>query len=180
MRYTVILILLAALAVAAPLVGTGEGAEGQENLIDGKFIINGDGTVSDVSTRRLLGRGYADAKGSTLMWQRSGNENMPWQEAMLHCEALELAGHKNWRLPSLLELMDLVEKDKKTRPKINTDVFPETKSARYWTGKERRPERPEDAEFFGAYFVDFKKGREGAFGAHRKYYIRCVREVRTE
>jgi len=40
-----------------------------------------------------------------LEWALSTNgADLPWPEAVAYCEALELAGHVDWRLPSLGEL----------------------------------------------------------------------------
>lgn len=45
-----------------------------------------------------------------LEWATTSNgENMPWPEAIAYCEALNLAGHADWRLPTLDELADLHE-----------------------------------------------------------------------
>lgn len=40
-----------------------------------------------------------------LEWARATNgENIKWPDAVAYCEDLELAGHGDWRLPSLEEL----------------------------------------------------------------------------
>lgn len=47
-----------------------------------------------------------------LEWTvESNGENIKWPEAVEYCEDLELAGHSNWRLPSLDELEALHEPD---------------------------------------------------------------------
>ena len=62
----------------------------------GRFTDNGDGTVTDNCTG--------------LMWQK---ETPPaeymWDEAIEHCENLELAGHTEWRLPNIRELQSIVD-----------------------------------------------------------------------
>lgn len=47
-----------------------------------------------------------------LEWARATNgANIKWPEAVAYCEALELAGHGDWRLPSLAELESLHDSD---------------------------------------------------------------------
>jgi len=65
---------------------------------DGRFIDNGDGTVTDNCTG--------------LMWQKvTGNRErgLDWCSALDYCESLELAGHNDWRLPNLRELQSIVD-----------------------------------------------------------------------
>ena len=63
--------------------------------MEGRFVDNGDGTVTD----RCTG----------LMWQKVtalGRYN--WKEALQYCDQLQLAGHTDWRLPNVLELQSIV------------------------------------------------------------------------
>jgi len=61
-----------------------------------RFVDNKDGTVSDVATG--------------LMWARADSGRaMDWQRALAYCEGLELAGHRDWRLPNAKELQSIVD-----------------------------------------------------------------------
>jgi len=61
-----------------------------KRLFAGKFVDCGDGTVADY----LAGR----------MWQKiHAPERMTQQEAITYCESLTLAGHTDWRLPTIEE-----------------------------------------------------------------------------
>lgn len=63
---------------------------------DGKYIDNGDGTVTDVS--------------NGLMWEaRVEKGSVPWKAAQEYAEKLALAGHSDWRLPTQDELMSLYQ-----------------------------------------------------------------------
>ncbi len=55
---------------------------------------NGDGTVTDLHTG--------------LMWQKAAGEPVIWREAVSGAEARELAGHEDWRLPTIKELYSLI------------------------------------------------------------------------
>ena len=52
----------------------------------GRFIDNGDGTVTDTSRK--------------LMWQKGDNGNeVTFEQAQEYCRNLRLGGHADWRLP---------------------------------------------------------------------------------
>ena len=55
------------------------------------FSDNGDETISDSQTQ--------------LMWQKADNPTWPAEP----CKSLRLAGHKDWRLPTVAELRTLVD-----------------------------------------------------------------------
>ncbi|HZN58167.1 MAG TPA: DUF1566 domain-containing protein [Planctomycetota bacterium] len=64
----------------------------------GRFVDNGDGTVTDTCTG--------------LMWQKdTGNDakRLVWCNALAYCEDLELGGHDDWRLPNVRELQSILD-----------------------------------------------------------------------
>ena len=85
-----------------------------------RFVDNGDGTITD--TR--LG----------LMWSKDTlcKEEVDHAGAEKLCTDLQLAGHTDWRLPTVDELFALADRTRHS-PAINTDAFPDTKSDWYWT-----------------------------------------------
>ncbi len=119
------------------------------------FRVNGDGTVTDLSTG--------------LMWQQSETRPMTWQQALAFCEELELAGHGDWRLPSIRELQTLVEAGP-GEPAVDEKIFPGCRPEPYWSST-TRSERPAFA-----WTMDFATGREydGGYKA-RLYPVRAVR-----
>lgn len=63
---------------------------------DGRFTDNGDGTVSD--------------KKTGLMWAKESSEkNMVFSEAEQYCKNFNEGNHKDWRLPTVEELLSLVD-----------------------------------------------------------------------
>jgi hypothetical protein len=82
----------------------------------GKFIDNGNGTVTDT--------------GTGLMWQQGISGVYIWQEALSYCENLSLAGYDDWRLPNIHELQSLVDYNS-YNPAINTLYFPIASSSFY-------------------------------------------------
>ena len=68
-----------------------------------------------------------------LMWSR---ENVPggsmnWKAAAEACNVLKLGGHSDWRLPTIRELLTLVDYERHD-PAIDTEAF-KCESAYYWT-----------------------------------------------
>lgn len=106
----------------------GDALFGQDaNYLSGStmsFIDLGDGTVLDLNTG--------------LMWQQVPiNQNFTWQEAVDHCESLELAGYDDWRIPSLKELFS-ISNFGLSWPYLDTDLFELasgqiTKDEQYWS-----------------------------------------------
>ncbi|MBI9059755.1 MAG: DUF1566 domain-containing protein [Labilibaculum sp.] len=61
-----------------------------------KYTKNDDGTITD--------------SASGLMWAQADNgEAMNWETALAYCEASELAGHNDWRMPNVKELQGIVD-----------------------------------------------------------------------
>lgn len=135
--------------------------------IDGPYVDNGDGTVTD--------------QGTQLMWQQSndGNEYV-WEDACNYCESLILAGHSDWELPDIFQLESLLDENYSLY--INNNYFPDVQQGsvldfrtwRFWSGSEF-------TNFPGdAWIVRFLDG--GAYGESQTEanYARCVRSVAPE
>jgi hypothetical protein len=104
------------------------------------FVDNGDGTVSDNSTR--------------LMWQQDESNLMNWSNALSYCEGLSLANHDDWRLPNIKELESIVD-DAKYNPAIDKNYFPyvSASAAFYWSSSTC------GNDINKAFFVYFTDGR---------------------
>ncbi len=102
--------------------GAGEAFSGQDAQYAGaqpRYVDNGDGTVTDMNTG--------------LMWQQDPGAKVTYLEAVSGAEALELAGHADWRLPTIKELYSLIvfsgvdpsgqETEESAVPFIDTDYF---------------------------------------------------------
>lgn len=84
---------------------------------EGRFIDNGDGTVTDTCTG--------------LMWQQGSGPNGTWCSALAYCEELELAGHGDWRMPNIMELQSITDFEN-AFPALDP-VFESSVSGTYWT-----------------------------------------------
>ena len=140
-----------------------------EAVIAADLKDNGNGTVTDKSTG--------------LMWQQKdyGETAATREDVSLYCKKLELAGYKDWRLPTCEELLSIVDTTK-SNPAINIIYFPDTKATYYWAS--------DIWGYFGSNpmfcIVDFKTGKsEGVYetnhpisGDGRSKCGRCVRAVK--
>lgn len=83
------------------------------------FQMTGLGTVRDTQTR--------------LEWQQAQGAMMTWSEAVVSCDTLSVAGHEDWRLPTIVELGSIFDRTK-AQPAVNTNVFGETPQQQWvWT-----------------------------------------------
>ena len=138
-----------------------------------RFIDNGDGTISDQATG--------------LMWPKSGLANVvttpatahtttgsywryTWENALLYCERLSLAGHTDWRLPNCKELVTIVDFSR-VAPSIDITVFDDTASTVYLTG----------TTYFSiqtaCFQVNFNGGALNIITKSSNYYVRPVRNI---
>lgn len=132
-------------------------ANGAPNAMS--FTDNGDGTVTD--------------KITGLMWQQSSFGPSTWSQALAHCPTLTLGGHTDWRLPTRIELLSLVDYSVTfgTTLMVNSTYFPSLADAYYWTSTVRA-----SAPSAEACIVNFTQGGSGyvQMGLTTGYEL-CVR-----
>jgi hypothetical protein len=128
-------------------------AAGAPNLES--YTDNGDGTVTDNVTG--------------LMWQQAVPATQYiWADAVAYCPTLTLAGHSDWRLPSVIELMSIVDYGQ-SNPSINPTYFPSTPVGSFWSSS------PFDGEPANAWLVGFSDGSTNYIDVSCAYIVRCVR-----
>src|SRR5579862_2012720 len=105
-----------------------------------RFVIEGD-TVRDTTTG--------------LTWSRGniGGKPLNWADAKKACESLTLGSHDDWRLPTVRELLTLVDYER-SQPAIDP-VF-QCESSWYWTST---PAASSPSGY--AWVVDFGLGNSG-------------------
>lgn len=124
------------------------------------FKDNCDGTVSDLN--------------SGLMWMKDETPELNWEEAMKFCQNLELAGKKDWRLPTIREIGALMDLSFKDGVWFHKQFFPATKTAPlgfYWSSTTY-------GDTFG-WGVNFQFGYDGYYAGKKegKYPFRPVRTI---
>lgn len=132
-------------------------ASGAPNAMS--YTDNGDGTVTD--------------KITGLMWQQASFGPSNWAQAVAHCPTLTLGGYKDWRLPTRIELLSLVDYSVVfgTTLMVNSTYFPSLTDAYYWTSTVRA-----NAPSSEAWVVNFTQGGSGDVDmALNTAYELCVR-----
>jgi hypothetical protein len=124
------------------------------------FKDNGNGTVSDLNTG--------------LMWMKDETPELNWEEAMRFCANLELAGRKDWRLPTIREIGGLMDLSYKDGCWFHKQFFPGTKTAPlgfYWSSTTY-------GDTFG-WGVNFQFGYDGYYAVKKagKYPFKPVRSI---
>ncbi|HOX43325.1 MAG TPA: DUF1566 domain-containing protein [Myxococcota bacterium] len=112
--------------------------------------------------------GVVEDQVTGLAWQQATPvETYDWWEARDYCQALSLGGHDDWRLPSRVELVSLLDLGR-IDPTIDPGAFPGTPSDFYWSSS--------PVPFLGfAYGVRFELGFVYDHDANGGGRVRCVR-----
>lgn len=114
-------------------------------------------------------------KVTGLQWERSPNQTtLTASNAFNRCNELGVGGFNDWRLPTLVELMTLVDFTV-ANPAIDAKLFPGTKSAKYWTATER----PTAGRVSYKWAVDFGNGKPEFIDKTPTHLTRCTRTFQT-
>jgi len=136
----------------------------------GSLIVNGDGTVTDITTG--------------LMWQQDtahdGLIGMTWQDALSYCEDLTLGNYNDWRLPTVSELLSIINLVKHNFA-IHTKYFPNTEIVTYYWTSTTSGNLVVNGDGTMSYFdrawtASFRLGTSGSGSRKwKKYFMRAVR-----
>jgi hypothetical protein len=124
------------------------------------YTDNGDGTVTDNVTG--------------LMWQQAvPSARYTWANAVAYCPTLTLAGHSDWRLPTVIELVSIVDFGQvNPNPSINGTYFPNTPAQLFWSAS---PLAGSSSYAWNVAFVVIATGSTYDSDVSSTYYVRCVR-----
>ncbi|OGW00156.1 MAG: hypothetical protein A2W75_07770 [Nitrospinae bacterium RIFCSPLOWO2_12_39_15] len=121
------------------------------------YTDNGNGTITDNVTG--------------LTWQKEDdNIERAWDNANTYCDDLTLGGSTDWRLPSDMELMSIVNYGI-YNPAINTAYFPDTNSSFYWLSNTITSDSSTytlHMNFTHGFIINY-------VSKSNRYYVRCVR-----
>jgi hypothetical protein len=107
-----------------------------------------------------------------LIWQRNLPEKFyTFEGAARQCAGLDLAGHRDWRLPSRIELVSLLDTTR-IQPSIDMAAFPNTPIDWFWTSS-LAADNPG-----AAWYVYFYFGYPKTDDMTNSFSVRCVRAER--
>jgi hypothetical protein len=114
--------------------------------------------------------GVAIDRVTGLGWQRVlPTRTFEWREAADYCGCLTLGGHDDWRLPTRIELVSLVDFTR-ADPAIDPVTFPDTPFEWFWTSSPLADSDPP-----AAWYVAFFDGDTHHASVETSYHVRCVR-----
>ncbi len=118
---------------------------------------------------------YADNKNGTvtdnvtgLMWQQEMGEKMTYSEAMKRTRTFNLAGHRDWRIPSVKELYSLISFNGQVQGAKVIKPFIDTRYFKQPLGNTRLGEREIDAQTWSStqYVGRTMRNDESVFGVN--------------
>ncbi len=125
------------------------GLDAQRQGIPQQFTTEANGLIKDVHTG--------------LIWENQHSDSeMTWKEAMNFAQSLceqNYLGHSDWRLPSREELRSIVRYDDQI-PAVDTNIFPHTLPAFYWTSEQHKAETDNAWGFYFAYGCSYAAPKE--------------------
>jgi hypothetical protein len=152
MKRTNVILLSLAVTVPIAIAVRIKAVSGSEP--PGRLVVNGDGSVTDTVT--------------TLIWQQATGPVQAEANAGPACTSLSIGSHTSgWRLPTVKELLSIVDLESPTSPTIDTVAFPGSQAAYYWTGTAS----PTGGSLVLIYFDTGQIYTGSSAGA---YYTRCV------
>jgi len=92
-----------------------------------------------------------------------------WKDADKYCKRIRLAKKTNWRLPTMYELLTIIDYKKNNPAMIDIFEYVQSKGY-YWTSDNIVTDKNY------AWYVSFNKGNTYGFSKDKKAYIRCVRD----
>lgn len=116
----------------------------------------------------LEGTGIVTDPTTQLVWQRAPGGLNTWASAQTYCAGLSLDGLSGWRLPTLVELLSIVDHHK-FNPAVDLTVFSSTPAVEFWSGSTSGL----DATNAGS--VGFDHGFAEFVAKTGRRQVRCVR-----
>lgn len=137
-----------------------------------RYVADG-GEVSDPLTG-LVWRRCSEGQSWTAGTSCSGAvTRLDWKAALAHAQAETARTGVLWRLPNAKELSSLVDRTRK-RPSIDSTLFPNTPSSRYWSST------PYVLDEDSVYMFEFAEGSGSITYTTERLALRLVRDVSAE
>ena len=131
------------------------------------FIVPDRFTISGTNPQNLV-----TDTATGLMWQQDlSGSTYTWQGALDYCAGLSYGGFSDWRLPTLHELLSIVDNGRYD-PAIDPVAFPSMSSELFWSSSSRVNDSGKAWCVWFYYGHVCSSGKDDDYFA---YYARCVR-----
>jgi len=137
-------------------------------------LVLGDAEAGDARAAAPAGRYTVTSDIVTdnvthLVWESAASTTtQTWSDAATYCQGRTTGGLSGWRLPTIRELLSIVD-PRACSQSIDTTVFPNTPSSAFWSSTLISG----DSSY--AWGVNFDGGGMGAHNVGGYSYVRCVR-----
>lgn len=132
--------------------------------IDQVGLVPDDVAIDEATNLMWQDEEYTLEEQNAYIYNTEAGKVMHWDSAISYCNGLELGGHTDWYLPSLGELVSIV--DTNNFPTIKS-IFQNVVVSEFWTST------PYD--IYSSYLVEFLTGSSSYYLNDHSFYTRCVR-----
>ena len=111
-----------------------------------------------------------------LMWQDTSENTtlmLNQLESKIYCKGINLAKRKDWRVPTYLELLELVDYTKSNPASLEKIKYITPES--YWSDTQKLDKKESRIKSF--WYVDYLQGMSDIGSEMDKRNVRCVREL---
>ena len=138
----------------------------------GRYMLNGNGTVTDVATGLIWQRCSLGQVWDTSVRTCTGEnaDRHSWDEALQQSDSNTFADKDDWRLPNVEELRSIVAYDRHS-PAINSSVFPST-SGLYWSSSPYA-----SSSYSASWAIDFNTGGDSYYHRDWELHVLLVRSA---
>ncbi len=138
-----------------------------DSLVLNDFVDNQDGTVTHTKTGLMWKRCAEGQTFSSFGCEGSATPGA-WAKAGTAAAAVDFAGYRDWRLPTVGELQTLIDRQSE-QPATNPELFPFTPEEKFWTGTVYAANQSQ------VWYVGFKTGVISTASKTDTAYTRLVR-----
>ena len=138
---------------------------------DSRFIVHGDGTVTDLETG-LMWKQCNEGQSGGLGCAGEASSHT-WGDALQLAQNANTAGYDDWRLPNIKELTSVVEWQC-VSPAMNINIFPNANSSYTWSST---LDAADETMAWAVYFNIGSSNRSGGPFRTKERKVRLVRDT---
>ena len=178
LRALIKLSMVRAMAIGLGLVLMSSLANAHKNVVvipmfDGSEELKPSSPITNIGLSNdnyIIDSSVAIDKVTQLQWQRTGGITLrDYNSSWNYCANLILNSHNDWRMPTINELVSIVDYARTAVPILNVDAFRGGRLASYWSATDTA--RASDV-VWGVLFSD---GFVLQLSKTESNYVRCVR-----
>ncbi len=113
---------------------------------------------------------------SNLEWQRVDGGELSYEQAQHYVDTLRIGGHSDWRLPSLMESLSILNLDR-LNPAMDQSAFPTTGAEYWWTSEVHATDTTKVwVTNSGGGSGPHPKSESISAGGTKRFHVRAVRD----